>query len=135
MCPIKSSGELVLYPGLGEQAMPHAPKSAAMEACIKACNDCAQSCLETHAHCLEMGGEHASRGHITLLADCADICATSVAFMGRGSELHGKVCAACAAVCEACAKSCESMPGSDATMKRCAEACRKCEAECRKMAA
>ena len=37
-----------------------------------------------------MGGEHASRSHITTLSDCAQICATSAAFMMRGSD-HQRV--------------------------------------------
>lgn len=115
--------------------MPHATKSTAMDACITACRDCEQACLETHEHCLELGGEHASKEHITLLSDCAQICATSAAFMMRGSQHHTGVCGACAEVCDACAESCESMGGGDETMKRCAEACRTCAEECRKMAA
>lgn len=115
--------------------MRHATKSASTESCITACKDCEQACLECHEHCLEMGGEHASRRHITTLADCAQICATSAAFMMRGSELHGKTCAACAAICDACAESCESMTEGDETMKQCAEACRACAEECREMAA
>lgn len=105
-----------------------------MEACIVACKDCEEQCLGTFNHCLEMGGEHAARPHITLLADCAQICANSAAFMSRGSDLHAETCGACATICDACAESCESM-GDDATMKRCAEACRACAEECRKMAA
>lgn len=115
--------------------MAHTMKDTAMEACIAACKDCEQACLECHAHCLEMGGEHASREHITSLADCAQICATSAAFMMRGSELHGETCAACAAICEACAESCEAMAEGDEMMVKCAEACRACAEECRKMAA
>lgn len=115
--------------------MSHAVKSTSMESCIVACKDCEQACLECHEHCLEMGGEHASRNHITTLADCAQICATAAAFMMRGSELHGETCGACAAICDACAESCESMAAGDETIKRCAEACRSCAEECRRMAA
>lgn len=115
--------------------MPHATKSPAMDACITACNDCEKACLECLEHCLEMGGEHASRRHITTLSDCAQICATSAAFMMRGSDLHAETCAACAAICDACAESCESLAEGDDTMARCAEACRACAEECRKMAA
>ena len=115
--------------------MPHTMKDTSMDACIAACKDCEAVCLETLGHCLEIGGEHASRSHITTLADCAQLCATSAAFMMRESDLHTETCRACAAVCDACAESCESMAESDETMKRCAEACRACAEECRRMAA
>lgn len=118
-----------------EIEMPHATRSTAMDACITACKDCERACLECHEHCLEMGGKHASQEHITLLSDCAQICATTAAFMMRGSDHHSHVCSACAEVCDACAESCESMGGGDETMQRCAEACRACAEECRKMAA
>jgi hypothetical protein len=115
--------------------MPHATKSTSMESCITACKDCEQACLECFDHCLEMGGEHASRDHITTLADCAEICATSAAFMLRGSNLHAETCRACATICDACAESCDAMGKGDGTIARCAEACRACAEECRKMAA
>lgn len=122
----------ILCPG---KIMPHATKTTSMNSCITACKDCEQACLECHEHCLEMGGEHASKRHITLHADCAQICATSAAFMMRGSDLHAETCRACAEICDACAESCESLGKGDETMTRCAEACRACAKECREMAA
>lgn len=44
-----------------------AHKTAEMERCIEECLDCASVCLETIAHCLAKGGEHAAADHITLL--------------------------------------------------------------------
>jgi hypothetical protein len=106
-----------------------------MQQCIKNCVDCHQACLETSFHCLQMGGEHASVVHQRLLADCAQICATSADFMIRGSNLHKRTCAVCAEICEACAQDCESMAGGDQKMTQCAEMCRKCAESCRQMAA
>ena len=112
--------------------MPH-EHNASMRGCIDECQDCHAICVEAAAHCLTLGGKHASLEHQTLLQDCAQICQTSADYMLRGSALHGATCRACAEVCERCAEACERM-GDDATMKRCAEACRRCAASCRQMA-
>jgi hypothetical protein len=104
-----------------------------MQECIKACSDCHDVCLQTMTHCLTKGGMHAEVGHITTLADCAQICETSADFMLRGSMLHKVTCGACAEVCRACAESCEAM-ADDEMMRRCAEECRRCEESCRRMA-
>jgi hypothetical protein len=103
-----------------------------MRSCIDACQSCHEVCIETIAHCLQMGGKHAEPAHIRLLMDCAEICQTSANFMVRGSDLHQHTCAACAEVCERCAVSCEQLGGAE--MKRCADECRKCADECRRMA-
>lgn len=108
--------------------------SAEMRRCIENCSDCHNICVETSAHCLEIGGRHAEAAHVRLLLDCAEICLTSANFMLRGSELHGRTCAVCAEVCERCATSCETF-GDDPLMKQCAEICRRCAESCRKMAA
>jgi hypothetical protein len=109
-------------------------KTAEMDQCIKECIDCASVCLETLAHCLTRGGEHAAAEHITLLQDCAEICRTAADFMLRNSALHTATCRVCAEVCRRCAESCERMAADDQAMARCAEACRRCEASCRDMA-
>lgn len=108
--------------------------TAEMQECIDSCTRCHAICVETMTHCLKKGGKHADPAHIKLLADCAQICATSADFMLRGSDLHGRTCAVCAEVCERCAKSCERM-ADDEMMKACAEECRRCAESCRRMAA
>ena len=112
--------------------MPHVNQE--MEQCIAACTDCHHVCVETVTHCLEKGGAHADAAHIRTLLDCAQICQTAGDFLLRGSELHGRTCAACAEVCERCAESCDRL-GDDAEMRRCAAECRRCAEECRRMAA
>ena len=107
--------------------------SAEMRRCIEDCSDCHNICVETAAHCLELGGKHAEAAHVRLLLDCAEICLTSANYMLRGSELHVRTCAVCAEVCDRCADSCEKF-GDDALMKQCAEICRRCAESCRKMA-
>lgn len=105
-----------------------------MQECIDNCTSCHAICLETITHCLNMGGKHAAPEHLTLLAACADICATCADTMLRGASVSKSTCRACADICAECAKSCESF-GDDAAMQRCAELCRRCAASCTAMAA
>jgi len=115
----------------------HAPMTAEMEQCIQNCQDCHRVCLETIAHCLQMGGPHADPGHIKLMQDCVQICQTSADFMIRGSKFHSRTCDVCAEVCESCAQDCERLAkqDNDSVMQKCADMCRKCAASCRAMAA
>jgi hypothetical protein len=106
-----------------------------MERCIQDCLDCYRSCLETISHCLELGGRHAERAHITLLQDCAEICVATAGWMLRQSELHPRLAAICAEVCESCADSCEQIDADDSTMKACADMCRRCADSCRQLMA
>lgn len=111
--------------------MPH--QSAEMQQCIDACSSCHETCLDTSNYCLTKGGKHAAVDHITLLLDCAQICATSADFMLRDSRLHRDICRSCATVCRACAQSCRKM-ADDAQMARCAEECDACAQSCDEMA-
>ena len=104
-----------------------------LQDCIARCTECHRVCLETIAHCLGKGGRHAEAGHIRMLQDCAQICATSADFMIRGSELHHWTCGVCAEVCDQCADDCERM-NDDAQMQRCIDFCRRCAQSCREMA-
>ena len=104
-----------------------------MQNCIDECTTCHAVCLKTIQHCLGKGGKHASRDHIRLLADCAQICRTSADFMIRGSELHHFTCGACAEICQRCADDCAQM-ADDAEMRHCADQCRRCAESCRQMA-
>lgn len=87
------------------------------------------------SHCLGLGGEHADPHHVRLLLlDCAQIRATSAAFMLRGSESHGRTCGVCAEVCLQCADDCERLADGDELMLRCTEICRRCTESCLAMA-
>ena len=108
--------------------------NAKVKACIDSCRSCEQACASSVAHCLGLGGRHAAPEHITLLLDCASICAIAGDFMVRGSKHHSRLCGVCAEVCESCAKNCETF-SDDATMRRCADACRQCAKACQEMAA
>lgn len=113
--------------------MPH-QISSEMRACIQDCTDCHTVCVETIDHCLRLGGAHAEAGHMRLLLDCAQSCATSADFMLRGSDFHRPLCGLCAEICDRCAEDCERF-GDDEQMRRCAELCRRCAESCRRMAA
>jgi hypothetical protein len=70
---------------------------------------------------------------VRLLADCAQICATSADFMLRSSHHHPHVCGVCADICEDCARDCDRM-ADDPKMRDCADVCRHCEESCRRLA-
>ncbi len=112
----------------------HTAMSKDMEQCIQACLDCYSVCTTTAAHCLDMGGQHASRQHQATMLDCASICQTSAGFMLRGSPMHGRVCGVCAEACRACEQECRSMANGDQMMLQCADVCRRCGDSCERMA-
>lgn len=114
--------------------MPHLPESREIRECIQSCLECGDACTRTAAHCLKMGGEHASPEHQTILQDCADACFTAARFMGRGSHLHARTCGVCAEACETCADDCDRLADGDKPMQECARICRRCAESCRQMA-
>ncbi len=110
------------------------PNQEKVDECISVCNQCRDECeITLFQHCLQEGGEHAEPSHVTLMADCIEICQTAANFMLRSSSLHGKVCSACADICEACARSCEKF-SDDEQMTDCADTCKRCAEMCREMA-
>jgi hypothetical protein len=116
--------------------MPHTltdPLDEHMQACVRNCTECHNSCVETIAYCMDKGGTHADAAHLRALLDCAEACAANVHFMLRGSGLYPQMAALCADACLACAMSCELYP-SDTRMSACAEICRKCAESCKEMA-
>ena len=111
--------------------MAHAPLNQTMRKCIEDCLKCYQTCREMAMnHCLETGGRHVEPHHFRLMINCADICQTAADFMLSNSDMHAKVCAACAEVCEACARSCQDVGDMD----ECVRACRQCAESCWQMA-
>lgn len=105
-----------------------------MKKCIQLCRDCHAMCTQTIAHCLKLGGRHATPDHIRLMLDCAQMCATSVDYMVRESPFHDRICRLCSELCKECAKDCQGVAGDDQMVKECLEMCRKCAASCERMA-
>ena len=105
-----------------------------MDRCIEDCGDCAVICSKCAPHCLDMGGEHASREHQNAMHDCAAICGLAVAYMARGSAHAGHLCGVCAEVCRACAESCGRLAEGDEMMTECARTCERCARSCEAMA-
>lgn len=100
--------------------------------CLRDSLDCYQSCTETTAKCLKMGGKHAEYEHLNLLMDCATICNTNADFMLRNSTYYPQTCGITADICDECADTCDRF--DDDFMKECASVCRHCAESCREMA-
>ena len=104
-------------------------EEGALAACIAACNECNQICLQSIEHCLALGGSHAEPGQITMLMTCASVCRTATELMSINSEWHPTVCDLCAQVCDECADQCEELGDTD----DCVTACQDCADACREM--
>ncbi len=117
----------------GTATDPESSRSSELQQCIQDCMDCYQACIQTMHHCLAKGGEHAKAEHIRELANCAQICLTSVNLMLSGSPMHVDTCGICAKACEQCARSCAEIGEGDATMEACVAACQRCAESCRQM--
>lgn len=109
--------------------------NSALQECIDNCSLCSRLCLHLIPHCLDMGGDHASSEHISILQVCSIMCDTSAKLMSLDSEFHHDFCRLCAEVCTACAIDCERLSKDDNMMIACAELCRKCAESCERMSA
>lgn len=105
-----------------------------MEECAGLCHECQDACLRTAVHCLDLGGQHVTRTHQTLLADCVAICAAAHSLLHRQSPQHMHTCRACAETCRACAADCERLADGDRQMEDCASICMRCAESCERMA-
>ena len=135
----------MVIPGAGpEPSTRQASQVAALEGghhtneevnkCIQLCRDCHGICIQTIAHCLKLGGRHATPDHIRLFTDCAQMCVTAADYMLRESPFHERVCRLCSELCTMCAKDCEQVGGDDQMVKQCIEMCRNCAGSCERMA-
>jgi hypothetical protein len=109
----------------------HMPRE--IQQCIENCSECHQLCLATVYHCMELSGEHALPGQITLLLDCAESCQTNANFLLRNSELQGLTCAMCADACTRCAQACERLANNDRQLLDCSKICRQAATTCDRM--
>lgn len=91
--------------------------------------DCARTCNETLAYCLEQGGNHVEAQHIKAMIDCVQVCTLTAQLEERGSPLSARAMELCAQACKSCEESCEGF-ADDETMRRCADACLACREHC-----
>jgi hypothetical protein len=112
--------------GMGSGAM-------TIQDCVDSCLRSHAMCLETARYCIDQGGRHVSAAHLALLQDCAEMCQTTANSLLRHSPQHVAVCTACAQLCDACAVDCLTFP-DDPQMERCARTCKDCSRSCRDMA-
>ncbi|WP_245291122.1 four-helix bundle copper-binding protein [Methylobacterium aquaticum] len=108
-------------------------KAMTLQECVESCLKSHAMCLDTGRYCMEQQGSHVSAAHLALLLDCAEMCQTTANSLLRHSPQHAAVCEVCARLCEACATDCDKFT-SDAQMQRCAQTCRNCASSCRDMA-
>ncbi len=106
----------------------HSQSDHAMQACIDACSNCHQICLQTAMnHSLETGGKHVKAKHLRLMMNCAEICQTSANFQLTGSHFLPRLHQLCAEICDACATECSEI----GDMEDCVKACQTCADSCR----
>lgn len=79
---------------------------------------------ETFGHCLEQGGEHVGKEHLSGMMDAWDLLASTSTLVARGSPHADALRAVCADAVKACEESCESFQDDDETMAACADVCR-----------
>jgi hypothetical protein len=96
----------------------------ALAECAAACNMCSTACLEEKNVTM-------MAGCIKLDMDCAQICATTAAFVARGSEHAKHLLKECAEICSLCATECEKHASHADHCKQCADACRRCAEACK----
>lgn len=88
-------------------------------------------------HCEHMSGMlfqvpdvYYRQNQISLLRDCADICALTVKFLARNSYFARMLAHLCAHICEACGQECSRFP--DQMSQMCAQICFQCAQICRR---
>jgi hypothetical protein len=106
-----------------------------LQSCIDNCTRCYAICTTTLEYSIEKSGLFAEANQLRRLQDCAQMCATSLDFMLRGSDLHPYTCGVCAQACDRCAQSCEQLAlgTGDQVLKDCAETCKRCAETCHEM--
>ena len=106
-----------------------------IQACIKACFDCAQTCTACADACL---GE---QQHVQMLVrcirlnlDCADVCETTGRVVSRQTQPDWSIVRAqleaCMAACRSCGAECQKHAGMHEHCRVCAEACQRCAGAC-----
>ncbi|OPJ58179.1 hypothetical protein CLORY_37430 [Clostridium oryzae] len=101
------------------------------QACIDACEKCAQTCYECFEACINEPDLNTRRNCVKMLIECARICETSAALMSMNGMLAIEQCKMCADICDSCEKECRLY--QDEHCQKCADVCRICASECRRM--
>jgi len=117
---------------------PHQPSAlAAIEACIPAGNDCAQSCTSCAEACVAEKDPAMLLYCIRLDLDCADLCAATGRIVSRMTKpnraLTEAALEACIVACGACADECREHAEMHAHCRICAEACDACAEACQSL--
>lgn len=114
------------------QTLSHNTKVANQEL-VRKLIECALTCEECEAACL-------NEENITLLArcieldrDCADICLQASRLIQRDSEISDEYLMVCEKICRMCAEECNKHNHDHC--KICAEACSACASACHSMVA
>ena len=98
-----------------------------LEECAQTCSLCADACLAE-----DMVAD--LRRCIRLNLDCADLCRTTAAVLGRQVEPDTAtiraLLEACRAACAACVNECASHADMHEHCRVCSEACQRCEQAC-----
>lgn len=100
---------------------------------LRTVQECEATCEHMVSVILGYKDIHARTMQIQLLRDCAAICATTAAFLARGSVLAQSIANLCAYICEVCGNECAKFP--DEASQRCSRICMNCAQECRAFAA
>jgi hypothetical protein len=109
----------------------------ALEACIRACYDCAQSCTICADACLGEAMVADLVRCIRLNLDCADVCQATGQLLSRQTaadwSLLRSQLEACLVACEVCGDECEQHAAMHEHCRVCAEACANCAEACRQL--
>jgi len=126
---------MLLYSGSGP-----ALASYRLSQRVRGLTDCAKACGEASRDLtsrLVPGPDGPARARLMrgleAARDCAELCSTAAALMGRASELTPLALLACAEACRRCVDECESLPVNDAAIA-CVALCRRGEEICRQAA-
>jgi hypothetical protein len=99
---------------------------------LRTVQDCEATCEHMISLLLGYQDVHARALQIQFLRDCAQICATTAAYLARHSPLTTSIANLCAYICEVCGNECKKFP--DAESQRCSRVCLNCAQECRAVA-
>lgn len=99
---------------------------------LRTVQDCEAMCEHLVSMLLGYPDVQTRTMQIQFLRDCAEICATTAAFIARRSAFAKSAANLCAHICEVCGKECAKFP--DHESQRCSRICLNCAQECHNFA-